>query len=547
MLKSNRDQISSMTHADRMNAFAVFALLLNFLSISSCFAQNDIVLHEIIKHSLSSKKELCSTHAKYNLNFKIEDASSQPYSFIFDLALKPKCAKSSCTSCSNVGEGNTLPVVLTNNFLRRTSVSEELSPSSYAFGENGVELDCPFGMNLVLWPLGDTVAEVSLRDNRVSGVLSDFSIDPSISLFKPIAEYNRTTPFLCDGRHSVDVAVTTLRANQYVYIPHQFSAAIKSTGGQEGSMFASCVVDGSNYNDVVERLASNDVQEAAHKLRMELMATSLDRKMALNPVEVSVKEYISRNQAINVVGSSSSESTAPASPVDAEAEMPPRSEDDKRRSRRKRRGGEYKQWQEQATWDSIIASRTIAPIANISVSSVERFRVEVAIGESVEFWRTHFIGQRAGLKMRLCSLRDAALLFNNIMFSDVDSAQWSFVSDEWLASSCVEREFASTDWLLSNSEGTVHFYVESLAPDTLYQFQVRRYVDSNSSVWSHWTPPFRTAPLEAPRASNATIGVRCLDRSPELSIRSTAIKDLDATRILSPALQLEVEWSKGTR
>eukprot|EP01039_Chlorochromonas_danica_P002586 gene2586-2828_t len=403
-----------------------------------------------------------------------------------DYVLKNRPFKSHCfgygVSAKEETQINNRPNILRNNYLSRLSGFTDLPLRVEV--EGSVKLACPAKTHMVLWLQQNSPSlRIDTHDYRptrywteMKDIASATNYDTA-ELFQP-RRILEDKPF-CKTESNNRVVGTTLKQEEFLFLPSSFFAHLQSTTSSE--VLAQCFVDASNLHFVLQELA------ILRPIMSENMHSELSRMSS-----IQFNRTMQREPGVEIVESSVNSAG---------------------KSRRRRRGGDYKRWQDTQAWDALVNAYSAAAVYDQVSVSVDRKKAVVRFQEPSQLWLTEQAKSSfQGFSVQVCSLDMGNVLTDELLLLETGSVQ--LISQTWWQSHCKEELIPrSAAQVVENSDSAfvnVGLEILDLNPDSHYQFRVRRYFDimpvsssSPSTIFvspgsSSWSEIYLTLPLARP-------------------------------------------------
>jgi hypothetical protein len=353
-------------------------------------------------------------------------------------------------------------------------------------------LRCPVRMNMVAWPLNSGAGDITANVYTINSEAAELS--QGDSTFLGMEEYALDT----DGSAG-DVKTASLAGpEEYLFVPHSHAATFYCPSSEGDCHVAVlCMVDASNLNPFREALSAlAPHSEHAGALLAAVSAPSFNTMQQRAPSDLSLQAY--------------SAATLDSAEEADSGQTPPATTD--RRDRRKR-SGDFKDWQAQSKWNMLVTALTLPKPAAPVLTKAGR-------GSAVVTLRSAFVpaaGDKTKFGFRVLACPAGS---EGTWPSDTDSVDASSVS-----STCVEivllREETpvsgasaalvaelDTDALKRTGTETLQFVatLTGLQPGASYRLRAATLYDQAQSSFSDPSPPLRTAPVTAPAAVDDSQG-----------------------------------------
>lgn len=383
-------------------------------------------------------------------------------------------------------------------------------PAIFSTGKGEVmtpmRMQCPADMHMLIWPLKSTNTVLQVAAPFRNGV--DCPVNVTTTNL-PIIE-------LCESKQtSTTVAGTVdLADGEYIFLPNNRFAEVSCRPSQQScDAFVLCYVDASNLNQFRDALLLRVKSTAPHlrqhhqQLYNVLTEPKFSTFQQRVPVDTTLRLYYgssTENEKDAATGANNGEETVTTATGN-------------RRDRRKR-AGDFKDWQALSKWNTFIISLTLLkPDSPVLISTVRD-------GASLQ-WHSPFVPAssdktRFGFTVHACpvsggnslndleKIDDPATLVADTVGANRKSCS---VVPFWKEDGNLE-EIVDSELLKRTGKESILFRatVRGLAPDTLYQVQVRVLYDQSQSPLSAPSKAFRTAQRSAPTAVVGPLAVRTI-------------------------------------
>lgn len=359
--------------------------------------------------------------------------------------------------------------------------------------EGSVKLACPAKAHMVLWLQQNSPSlRIDTHDYRpirywteMKDMASAGNYDTA-ELFQPrrILEDNA----FCKTESNKRVVGTMLNQEEFLFLPSSHFAHLQSAANSE--VLVQCFVDASNLHLVLQELG------ILRPMLSENTSSELSRMSS-----VQFNRTMLREPGIETVESSANNAG---------------------KSRRRRRGGDYKRWQDMQAWDTLVNAYSAAAVYDQVSVSVDRKKAVVRFQEPSQLWLTEQTKSSfQGFSVQICSLDMGNVLADELLLLETGSVE--LIDQTWWQSHCKEELIPrSAAQVVENSDSVfvnVGLEIADLNPNSHYQFRVRRYFDimpvSSSSPSTTFVSPGSTSwseicltlPLAPPVLSGKSIAM----------------------------------------
>ena len=271
----------------------------------------------------------------------------------------------------------TIPIIAAGSYLNRL---QPMAPDANVIDHAGqwpavvplpndgrwsVVQQCPLNMHMVLWGAERDI-DVRIFLKAVSSRLSP-KMSRSDGLFPHYVTYGDLTDV--PSSDLPKYSETVLKQKEFLFVPNTYLAQFRTASDStiDGTMLRLCLVDASNYQEVRSAVATEArLSVSTGQLLRSLYSTEFNSAMVRNPKELKTMDAFDsvKHDAAEIEQEDGSTKATDG-------------KDKNKRRRRNKGGSNFKAWQSDSMWTSLINSLTLPEAPRPRVKHVGRGNVSI--------------------------------------------------------------------------------------------------------------------------------------------------------------------------